>query len=224
MTSGIRVNAKVDAEEGKKPLFPNFPFSEPLHPTPIPIFLLSRAVIDCTRSRIVIARCVHTGWNKLCCAHNGNTLAQTSVNESNEGGIDSSGLAYSEGRGNRYGMRWYREIEFETVLRPGVAITRFLISLFPSGVHTPGVHTLGEFPTEESYESRTNYSQCSFEKRDFDSRETCLTRDRVVPGKRRVIRFNLFALYRSRNESFKSSRRPVSRLCVYTLIIYTYIF
>lgn len=61
MTSGIRVNAKVDAEEGKKPLFPNIPFSEPLHPTPIPIFLLSRAVIDCTRSRIVIARCVHTG-------------------------------------------------------------------------------------------------------------------------------------------------------------------
>lgn len=29
MTSGIRVNAKVDAEEGKKPLFPNIPFSEP---------------------------------------------------------------------------------------------------------------------------------------------------------------------------------------------------
>lgn len=103
-------------------------------------------------------------------------------------GIDSSGLVVysSEGRGNRYDAISRDRVRNAFFPRPGVPVTRFLISLFPSWrAHARRI---------SNQRITGRLFSMLLRKKDFDPpRETCSTRDRL--GK------YSFSLPRHRNES-----------------------
>lgn len=124
-------------------------------------------------------------------------------------GIDSSGLVVysSEGRGNRYGAISRDRVRNAFFPRPGVPVTRFLISLFPSWrAHARRI---------SNQRITGRLFSMLLRKKDFDPpRETCSTRDRLEKYS--------FSLPRHRNESVQivASRACTMRVHPYYLYIY----